>query len=111
MNANELADLIGLCGDGGYNQDAATMLRQQQALIKDLNGRIERMIENASHHEGIAHAGGYETGYEAGRKMGMQQERALWKLAASTQEAYILDLEQGLESSINLNKAQAERNK
>ena len=31
MNANELADLIGLCGDGGYNQDAATMLRQQQA--------------------------------------------------------------------------------
>jgi len=30
MNANELADLIGLCGDGGYNQDAATMLRQQQ---------------------------------------------------------------------------------
>jgi len=33
MNANELADLIGLCGDGGYNQDAATMLRQQQAKI------------------------------------------------------------------------------
>jgi hypothetical protein len=33
MNANELADLIGLCGDGGYNQDAATMLRQQQAEI------------------------------------------------------------------------------
>jgi len=34
MNANELADLIGLCGDGGYNQDAATMLRQQQAEIE-----------------------------------------------------------------------------
>ena len=33
MNANELADLIGLCGDGGYNQDAAPMLRQQQAKI------------------------------------------------------------------------------
>ena len=33
MNANELADLIGLCGDGGYNQDAATMLRQQQAVL------------------------------------------------------------------------------
>ena len=29
MNAYELADLIGLCGDGGYNQDAANMLRQQ----------------------------------------------------------------------------------
>ena len=36
MNANELADLIGLCGDGGYNQDAATMLRQQQAKIEAL---------------------------------------------------------------------------
>jgi len=33
MNALELADLIGLCGDGGYNQDAATMLRQQQAVL------------------------------------------------------------------------------
>ena len=79
---------------------AATMLRQQQEqinnlkqwekrhldLIDILNGRIERMIENASHHEGIAHAGGFEAGYEAGRKMGMQQERALWELAASTQE-------------------------
>ena len=40
MNANELADLIGLCGDGGYNQDAATMLRQQQAEIKDLKQQV-----------------------------------------------------------------------
>jgi hypothetical protein len=36
MNANELANLIGLCGDGGYNQDAATMLRQQADLIRNL---------------------------------------------------------------------------
>ena len=36
MNANEIADLIGMCGDGGYNQDAATMLRQQQAEIDRL---------------------------------------------------------------------------
>ena len=36
MNAYELADLIGMCGDGGYNQDAATMLRQQQAEIDRL---------------------------------------------------------------------------
>jgi uncharacterized protein (UPF0335 family) len=36
MNANELADLIGLCGDGGYNQDAATMLRQQANRIESL---------------------------------------------------------------------------
>ena len=36
MNANELANLIGMCSDGGYNQDAATMLRQQQAEIEAL---------------------------------------------------------------------------
>ena len=41
MNANELADLIGLCGDGGYNQDAATMLRQQQAEI----GALKQIID------------------------------------------------------------------
>jgi len=40
MNANELADLIGLCGDGGYNQDAATMLRQQQAEIESLKDKL-----------------------------------------------------------------------
>ena len=57
-----------------------------QAEVDGLKMRIERMIENQSHHEGIAHAGGFEVGYEAGRKMGMKQERALWELAASTQE-------------------------
>ena len=36
MNAYELADLIGFCGDGGYNQDAANMLRQQADLIRNL---------------------------------------------------------------------------
>jgi len=41
MNANELADLIGLCGDSGYNQDAATMLRQQQAEIEALKQIID----------------------------------------------------------------------
>ncbi len=60
--------------------------KRQLDVIENLNGRIERMIENASHHEGIAHAGGFEQGHEAGRKLGMQQERALWELAASTQE-------------------------
>ena len=93
MNANELADaldwvcenhLVGI-GDADF-KTTATMLRQQQAEIEALNQRIERMIENASHHEGIAHAGGFEQGYEAGRQLGMQQERALWELAASTQE-------------------------
>ena len=40
MNANELADLIGMCGDGKYNQDATTMLRQQQEEIKDLKQQV-----------------------------------------------------------------------
>ena len=40
MNATELADLIGLCGDGGYNQDAANMLRQQQAEIDKLKNLL-----------------------------------------------------------------------
>ncbi len=45
MNAYELADLIGMCGDGGYNQDAATMLRQQQNEIEDLKS-ANRFIQN-----------------------------------------------------------------
>ena len=92
MNANELADYLDnnveamLMSEQPYIDQAATMLRQQQAEIEALEARIERMIEDRSHHEGIAHAGGFEQGHEAGRKLGMQQERALWELAASTQE-------------------------
>ena len=41
MNANELADLIGMCGDGGYNQDAAKMLRLQQSEIEALKQIID----------------------------------------------------------------------
>ena len=49
MNANELADLIGMCGDGGYNQDAATMLRQQQAEIEFLKKEILEKHEDWKH--------------------------------------------------------------
>ena len=45
MNAYELANLIGMCGDGGYNQDAATMLRQQQAVIEMLEAELKAMRE------------------------------------------------------------------
>ena len=78
MNALELADaldwvcenhLVGI-GDADFKA-TATMLRQQQALIENLNGRIERMIEKQSHYESMAHAGGFE----AGRELGMKQER------------------------------------
>jgi hypothetical protein len=89
MNANELADKLEsfwLTKNDDLLIETVTMLRQQQAEIEALKLRVERMIENQSHHEGIAHAGGFEAGHEAGRKLGMQQERALWQLAASTQE-------------------------
>ena len=86
MNANELADELERPNnwqqENNFTTRAATMLRQQQALIENLNGRIERMIEKQSHYEAMAHAGGFE----AGRQQGMKQERALWELAASTQE-------------------------
>ena len=42
MNAYELADLIGMCGDGGYNQDAANMLRQQADRI----AHLEMLVAN-----------------------------------------------------------------
>jgi len=45
MNAYELANLIGLCGDGGYNQDAANMLRQQADRIKELENKYQQEFE------------------------------------------------------------------
>ena len=81
MNANELAD-INEWSCCAHSKEVSAMLRQQQAEIENLNGRIERMIEKQSHYEAMAHSGGFE----AGRQQGMKQERALWELAASTQE-------------------------
>jgi hypothetical protein len=40
MSALELADLIGLCGDGGYNLDAAVMLRYQANQIDILKAQL-----------------------------------------------------------------------
>ena len=84
MNANELADELNKnakeerqdfwSDESGWCdvlEKAAIMLRQQQALIENLNGRIDRMIEKQSHYESMAHAGGFE----AGRELGMKQER------------------------------------
>ena len=82
MNANE--DMIAYSRYkqiGDENLYLMEKVRQQQAEIEALNQRIERMIENQSHHEGIAHAGGFEQGHEVGRQLGMKQERAMWELA------------------------------
>ena len=43
MNARELADLITVCGDSGYNQDAAAMLRQQADRIAELELQIKNL--------------------------------------------------------------------
>ena len=76
MNATELADeLENTYPFVGVMEIAATMLRQQQQLIDILNGRIERMIENASHHEGIAHAGGFEAGWQAAQRTPLTNEQ------------------------------------
>ena len=83
MNANELAVIIEHLENARYigASKAATMLRQQQVLIEHLNGRIERMIENASHHEGIAHAGGFEAGWQAAQRIPLSDQELL-KMAA-----------------------------
>ena len=99
MNANELADELENYANPKMEQ-AANMLRQQQAEIgfykqdadkykqkcasqqaeiEALNQRIERMIENQSHHEGIAHAGGFEAGYQAAKAKTLSDEE-IWKL-------------------------------
>ena len=72
MNANELADEfeeylkeIEELPWGNHQilcDQAADLLRQQQAEIEALNQRIERMIEKQSHYEAMAHAGGFEAG-------------------------------------------------
>ena len=57
--ADELQDLHGL-----YCEDAANMLRQQADRIAEL----ENQLDKCSHHEAMAHQGGYEIGYAEGLK-------------------------------------------
>jgi len=86
MNANELANALESMTTGWFDDltlnQSAIMLRKQEKLIQILNDRIERMLEKQSHYEAMEHA----AGFEAGRQLGMKQEKALWGLAASTQE-------------------------
>ena len=85
MNANELADELTKMFKGEeYDRlihEIPDMLRQQQAEIEALNQRIERMIENQSHHEGIAHAGGFEAGWQAAQRIPLSDQELL-KMAA-----------------------------
>jgi hypothetical protein len=86
MNASELANALESMTTGWFDDltlnQSAIMLRKQEKLIQILNDRIERMIEKQSHYEAMEHS----AGFEAGRQLGMKQEKALWELSASTQE-------------------------
>ena len=72
MNANELADDMegGRFNDINYNKKkAADFVRQQQAEIEELKTCLiveqehnERMVEDRSKYEVLAHAGGVEAG-------------------------------------------------
>ena len=50
------------------------------------NPDIPLYTHPAEHDLGIAEAIGFEKVHEAGRQLGMKQERALWNLSESTQE-------------------------
>ena len=70
MNANELADELDKY-KGIATRDAATMLRQQQAEIEELKTCLiveqehnERMVEDRSKYEALAHTSGVEAGKE-----------------------------------------------
>ena len=118
MNAYELADLIGLCGDGGYNQDAAKMLRQQQNEIEDLKS-ANRFIQNFAeeqHQRAVALESELDRAVELYTDKAIKVEQLEKELTEAGHmigvlREYISDLENGLESSINLNRAQAERQK
>jgi wobble nucleotide-excising tRNase len=90
MNANELADLL---EHGAYptgtREQAAAMLRQQQA---EIDRAVELYTDKAIKVEQLE-----KELTETGHMIGVLRE-------------YISDLEKGLDSSIKLNKAQAERN-
>ena len=72
MNANELADKLEQGHwEGGTREQAATMLRQQQAEIEELKTCLiveqehnKLMVEDRSKYEALAHAGGVEVGKE-----------------------------------------------
>jgi hypothetical protein len=94
MNATELADeLENTYPFVGVMEIAATMLRQQQERLtkyelrhEEQRKRIDELEAYQKHDVELAEAIGWDKGYEAGRQLGMKQERALWELAASTQE-------------------------
>ena len=81
MNTTELIEALDQ-RYGNPNAKGLELIQEAIRVLRNQQERLERMIEKQSHYEAMAHAGGFE----AGRELGMKQERALWQLAASTQE-------------------------
>ena len=102
MNANELADLIGLCGDGGYNQDAANMLRQQQYEIEDLKN-ANRFIQNFAEEQ---HKRAVALESELDRAVELYTDKAIENeaLKAGKIRAYDNGVEDGRKPNTNLVK-------
>ena len=100
MNANELAGVMEKYSVAGFQyplcdefKQSATMLRQQQEKLNkyelrhaEQRKRIDELEAYQKHDVELAEAAGWDKGYEAGRQLGMKQERAMWNLSASTQE-------------------------
>ena len=61
-------------------------LFEEYFRTSELDVIIPLYTHPAEHDLGIAEAIGFEKGHEAGRQLGMKQERALWNLSESTQE-------------------------
>lgn len=100
MNANELADWITktyVVMKQGKEYEIATMLRQQQAEIEELKTCLiveqehnERMVEDRSKYEALAHAGGVEAGKELAVMEVMSKHCTCYKLGYSPLNDYAL---------------------
>jgi hypothetical protein len=70
MNAYELADeLDRVLQAAGCDNRVPRMLRQQADRIAEL----ENQLDKCSHHEAMAHQGGYEIGYAEGLKKAQEK--------------------------------------
>ena len=104
MNANKLADEVEMWGEdllalnmrGGIPViEGAKMLRQQQAEIEELKTCLiveqehnERMVEDRSKYEALAHVGGVEAGKELAVMEVMSEHCTCYKLGYSQLNDY-----------------------
>jgi hypothetical protein len=98
MNANELAEIQAFETDEltmWIRHETATMLRQQQAEIEELKTCLiieqehnERMVEDRSKYEALAHTGGVEAGKKLAVMEVMSENCTCYKLGYSPLNDY-----------------------